>query len=230
LKDDSLGRCQTLTRGNGATSSNTTYSTGTSYTYDGFGRLKTEAETLNGTGTHTLSSDYDADGNRIKLSWDDAPFYVTYAYDGLNRMTDINENGTTNLIHFVYDSLGRRQTLTRGNGTSTAYGYDPMSRLNDLQLKAGSTLTNDFGFKYTPASQVKQRTLSNSAFAWTGAVAVNRTYTPNGLNQYGAITGISTISYDVKGNLTQGGGATYSYNAVGGIGRLPPGVRLCLFN
>lgn len=199
------------------TSSNSVYSTGTAYTYDFFGRLKTETETLSGINTHTMTSDYDSDGNRIKLSWDDAPFYVRYVYDGLNRMTDINEgvNGadTANLIHFVYDSLGRRQTLQRGNGTSTTYGYDPMSRLNDLQIKAGSTLTNKFGFSFTPASQIKQRTLSNSAFAWAGAVAVNRTYTPNGLNQYSAVTGIPTITYDPKGNLTTGGGQLYSYNA-----------------
>jgi RHS repeat-associated protein len=198
------------------TSSNSMYSTATTYTYDGFGNLTSEAEGLGvGTGslaTHTLASTYDADGNRTKLTWDGS-FYVTYHYDGLNRVSDINEGDTTNLVHFVYDTFGRRQTLQRANGTSTAYGYDPMSRLNDLQLKAGSSVVNEYGFLYNAASQVTQRTLTNSNFAWTGAVAVNRGYTPNGLNQYSAISGVSTITYDPKGNLTQAGGPTYSYNA-----------------
>ena len=209
---DLAGHLLSMTSGD----TSTIYKTATTYTYDGFGNMTSEAEGLGvGTGglaTHTLTSTYDADGNRKKLTWDGSS-YVTYYYDGLNRMSDINEGDTTNLIHFVYDTLGRRQTLQRANGTSTAYGYDPMSRLNDLQLKAGSSVVNDYGFTYNPASQVTQKTLTNSAFAWTGAVGVSRTYTPNGLNQYSAISGIANPTYDPKGNLTQAGGPTYSYNA-----------------
>jgi len=85
---------------------------------------------------------------------------VTYSYDGLNRMTDILESGTTNLIHINYDSQGRRQTLTRGNGTSTTYGYDPVSRLNDLKLMAGTGTTNEYRFAYTPADEIAQKTIS----------------------------------------------------------------------
>ena len=210
---DLAGHLVSMTNGD----TTTIYKTATTYTYDGFGNMTSEAQGLGvGTGslaTHTLSSSiYDADGNRKKLIWDGS-FYVTYQYDGLNRMSDINEGDTTNLVHFVYDTFGRRQTLQRANGTSTAYGYDPMSRLNDLQLKSGSTVVNDYGFLYNPANQITQRTLTNSNFAWTGAVGVNRTYTPNGLNQYSAISGIANPTYDPKGNLTQAGGPTYSYNA-----------------
>ena len=200
------------------TSSNSVYSTGTTYTYDGFGRMTAEAETLNGV-THTITSAYDAAGNRIQRKWDDPTFYTTYGYDGSGRMTDINEvnvSGTsTNLVHIDYDSMGRRQKLHRTNGIDSVYTYDAVSRLSDLKLNSGSgaTLINDYTFAYTPADQVSQKTLTNPAFAWTGAAAVNRGYTPNGLNQYAAISGIASISYDPKGNLTNAGGSTFGYNA-----------------
>ena len=203
------------------TNSNDVYSTSTTYTYDGFGEKTSEAQTMTGATspntTVSTSSAYDADGNRISRNWGDAAFSVTYGYDGLNRMIDINDvtatGVSTNLIHFTYDSLGRRQSLTRANGTSTQYGYDGVSRPNDLQLKTGSAITNEYTFSYSPASQVTRRTTSSGAFVWTGAVAVNRNYTPNGLNQYSAVTGITNPTYDVKGNLTQAGGSLYAYNA-----------------
>jgi RHS repeat-associated protein len=194
------------------TSSNSTYSTATAYTYDGFGRQVSEADTLNGV-SHAMLSEYDADGNRTKLTWNTGGPFVTYQYDGLNRMTDILESGSTNLIHIDYDNRGRRQTLTRSNGTSTTYGYDPVSRLNDLKLMGGTTVVNEYTFAYTPADEIAQKTISNAAFSWTGAVAVNRAYTANGLNQYSAITGIAAPTYDPKGNLTSAGGNTYSFAA-----------------
>lgn len=205
---DLMGRLTLMT----STSPNNVYSTSTAYTYDGFGRVLSEAETLNGV-THTISSTYDADSNRVTLNWSGLTAYVTYNYDGLDRMSAINQNASNNLVGFTYDSAGRRQALTRNNGTSTVYGYDGISRLNDLKLMTGSTITNEYGFSYTPVSEVSQRTMSNDAFSWTGAVAVNRSYTVNGLNQYNGITGIATPSYDPKGNLTSAGGSTYSYNA-----------------
>lgn len=41
---------------------------------------------------------------------------------------------------------------------------------------------------------------SNDAYAWTGAVAVNRNYTTNSLNQYTAAGPVS-FAYDANGNL-----------------------------
>lgn len=196
------------------TSSNSIYSTGTAYSYDAFGRVTSEAETLNGAATHTITSVYDASGNRTKISWDVISPYITYKYDSLNRMVDVNEGDTTNLVHFIYDNLGRRQALQRANGTSTVYSYDGLSRLNDLKLMVGATtIINEYTFAYTPVGEISNKTLSNAAFSWTSAVAVNRNYTVNGLNEYNGIAGIPTPSYDPKGNLTQAGGPTYSYSA-----------------
>ena len=209
---DLVGRLTSVT----STKTPLVYSTATSYVYDGLGRVTEETKTLNGV-ARTTQSEYAIIGApRTKLTWVGAPFYITYKYDITNRMIDINEGDTTNLVHFDYDELGNRKMLKRANGTRTEYHYDAVSRLDNLKLMTGAapTPTNEYTLAYTPSNQVSSKTLSNDAFAWTGAVGANRNYTSNGLNQYSDIAGLASApTYDPKGNLTSAGGATYSYNA-----------------
>ena len=47
--------------------------------------------------------------------------------------------------------------------------------------------------------------------AWMGAVALQRTYTVNGLNQY-LSAGTATFGYDGNGNLTSDGSSSYLYD------------------
>ncbi len=91
---------------------------GIAYVWDNAGRL------LNTTaGGKTLAYQYDAAGNRIRTTWPEAGFYVTTAFDALNRPTTIQELGATSLASYAYDDLSRRTTVTLGNGTATAYAY-----------------------------------------------------------------------------------------------------------
>lgn len=63
------------------------------YAWDNAGRLA--ATTADG---RSIAYQYDAAGNRTRTNWPEAPpFYVTTAYDALNRLTAINELGSTNL-------------------------------------------------------------------------------------------------------------------------------------
>ena len=62
------------------------------------------------------------------------------AYDPLDQMTDVSETPAgsttaTNLAHYAYDALERRQMLAYANGTSTAYGYDPFNGLGVDPIK-----------------------------------------------------------------------------------------------
>jgi hypothetical protein len=45
----------------------------------------------------------------------------------------IRENGATTgigvLATYTYDNLARRTAVTNGNGTTSSYGFDPVSRL-----------------------------------------------------------------------------------------------------
>nr|WP_255586538.1 RHS repeat-associated core domain-containing protein [Hephaestia mangrovi] len=182
-----------------------------SFTYDALSRLRTE------TGPQgTLTSTWDAGGRRTELQWPDG-FYVIYDYDVLGEMTKVRENGATSgagvLATYTYDDLGNRTYVTNGNGTASAWTPDAMSRLATLVHNLGGSaddLTKTF--TYNPASQIASAASSNDAYAWNGAVNVNRNYTTNGLNQYTA-AGSTSLGYDARGNLTTSGSDSYTYSS-----------------
>lgn len=60
------------------------------------------------------------------------------------------------LATFTYDNLGRRTSLSRGNGVATTYAYGPVSRLATLaQNLAGTSQDQSATFSYSPASQTR---------------------------------------------------------------------------
>jgi RHS repeat-associated protein len=153
-------------------------------------------------------------------------------------MTKIRENGAASgvgvLATYAWDNLGRRASLTRGDGSVLSYGYDAVSRLTSLADNlVGTAYDQTLGFGYTPTSQIASNTRSSDAYAWTGHYNLNRSYTANGRNQYTAVASI-TPTYDTKGNLTSAGATTYAYtsenlltSASGGIAlAYDPGMRL----
>ena len=178
-----------------------------SLSYDALGRNLTQTGPLG-----TVGYQYDLAGRRTRLTWPDL-FYVTYDYLVTGEMTTIKESGTTTLGTYAYDDLGRRTSLTRGNGVVTSYGYDNVSRLTSLASDLpGTTYDLTLGFGYNQASQITSTTRSNNLYSWTGATNVARNYTSNGLNQYSANTS-TTFGYDARGNLTSSGSGTYTYSS-----------------
>jgi YD repeat-containing protein len=98
---------------------------GVSYAYDALGRVTSETSV-----GKTMAYQYDAAGNRTRMTWPDTganALYVAYVYDVLNRVTMVEENGATSgpglLASYGYDSLGRRSTLARAGGAGPATGY-----------------------------------------------------------------------------------------------------------
>jgi RHS repeat-associated protein len=184
--------------------------------YDGFGNISSSSNNVSGT-AWTLSYQYDADGDRTQIAHPDGNYFV-YGYDGLDRLTQITENGATTVIAgLVYDNEGRRYTLTRGaRVTTTTYGYDPVSRLQTLShnLNNSSTYSETLTFSYTPANQIATRNLSNGIYSIGDISKYSITYTPNGLNQYTQITSTTTANptYDPNGNLTFDGTTTFGYD------------------
>ncbi|MBO9714998.1 MAG: RHS repeat protein, partial [Sphingomonas sp.] len=200
-----------------------------SYTYDLVGNLTGASQTGNaltfgydalgrntsqGGPQGTMSYQYDAAGRRTRLTWPDS-FYVTYDYQVTGEVTTIKESGSTTLATYAYDDLGRRTSLTRGNGNVTSYGFDNVSRLASIGLNLdGATTTNDVttSFIYSPASQIAGQTRTNDLYAWGGHFNVNRGYTSNGLNQLTAAGGTS-LDYDARGNLTSSGSDSFGYSS-----------------
>ncbi len=130
----------------------------------------------------------------------------------MNRVDLVQENATATLADYNYDPLGRPATVTRGNGTISAYAYDNASRLTGLtqDLSGGTTNDQTLGFSYTSASQLSQRSAANDNYNWTGPT-VSRTYARNGLNQYTGVSG-ANYSYDLRGNLTSDGARAFVYD------------------
>lgn len=102
---------------------------------------------------------------------------------------------------------------TRGNGTTTSWGYDPISRLTSLSHDLANT-ANDVTttFSYNPSSQITSTARSNAVYAWDDYVNVDHADTANGLNQLTNSGGIP-LSYDGRGNLTGSGAANYGYDS-----------------
>ena len=176
--------------------------------YDNAGRL-----TNTTAGGRTLSFQYDGAGNRVRTTWPEATaFYVTTAYDVLNRPTIIKESGSVALVTCAYDDLSRRTTATLGNGTASNYSYNPQSALATIAHNLTGT-AQDLTYTYTrnQAGELTGHNWNNDAYQWAGAVNGTAAYTANGLNQY-TKAGAANPGYDADANLTSDGTWSYGYD------------------
>lgn len=188
---------------------------GITYAYDGFARLASETQNTDGT-SRTVASRYDANGNRIRVTYPDGQFF-TYDLDGLNRVTTLRE-GTTQLGTVTFNNRGESTQLAWTALTSSAnrrsLAYDQAGRLSQIGFDlngSGSDVTWDY--TRNPASQIRTETQSNDSYAWDGGGAeYTRAYATNGLNQYETAGGKS-YCYDPNGNLTADGDRVYRYDA-----------------
>ena len=181
------------------------------YVFDAFGRMTSETGPLG-----TTSYQYNLAGHRTRIT--SAGFYADYDYNLAGEVTAVRENGATSgagvLAIYAYDDLGRRVTLTRGNGVVTTYTFDAASRLTSLAQDLASTGSDQtYSLTYNSAFQISTRAGSNSGYAPGTPANVNRSYVSNGLNQL-TTAGTLSLSYDTSGNMTSDGVNTYSYDAI----------------
>jgi RHS repeat-associated protein len=187
---------------------------GVSFGYTGFGEVSSATTTMGGI-SRTLTFQYDADGNRVRVTHPDSVFFTTL-FDGLDRMRNAEwwapGVGTVPFLAITYNNQGQRGDINRGS-SYTGYNYDGASRLiNQDQRFASATGNTTSAFSYNPANQMVSRTRANDVYAFTGYVSVSRTYGTNGLNQYTS-AGPASFSYDKNGNLTGDGTRTFTYDA-----------------
>ena len=180
-------------------------------TWDNAGRKLTSTTTM-GTASRQLKYQYDADGQRIRLTWPDGQ-YATFDHDQLDRLTAVREGGATALAQLFYYAHGALNVVSRASGATTTYSYGTDMRLSSfVHNLTGAAGDVTYGFpQYNPAAQITQRTRDNNGYAFAGSYNVNRNYTPNGLNQYSA-AGPATFCYDANGNLTSDGTMVYQYS------------------
>jgi hypothetical protein len=205
---DNLGRVTALN----LPGANAARSVGT--VYDIFGR-----PTAITSAGRTLSYEYDPGFLWSRLVYPDG-LKIQYNSDILGRITSIVEYNSAGaavqtLATYAYNDLGRRTSVTYGNGVTTAYGFTPLSQLASLTHNLAGT-ANDvaFTFNYNAAGQMSAQDRNNDAYAWQNHFNVTRSYTANGQNQYTAV-GTAQPSYDARGNLKSDGLYQFSFDAAG---------------
>ena len=166
----------------------------TSYTYDPAGRLTQTSlpNTINETnsrdhaalltqlndGFRTFTYGYDPAGNTTSRTV--AGVTTTYAYDTLDRLTDIT--GATN-IHYVYDAVGNRTSEVDATGT-TASSYDAGDQLQSVTEPGGTT---------TYSYDANGNETTAGTWSYTFNLAGQLTTATNG-------TATTTYTYDGDGN------------------------------
>jgi hypothetical protein len=153
---------------------------------------------------------HDAAGRGTRLTWPgSSTYYVDYDYLTTGEMIAMRENGATSgagvLATFGYDALGRRSSLARGNGVTTAYGYTGPLLSSIAHDLPGSSQDLTITMLYNKAMQIVSRTGNNDAYAWTGHGSGTSNYAVNGLNRMTSIdtpgVGTTTETFDQRGNL-----------------------------
>jgi RHS repeat-associated protein len=172
--------------------------------------------------TWQLRHDYDAGGNRTKLTHADG-FIAGYAYDALSRMGVVCEeaaaslssggscsDASTPLAIYAYNAMSQRTAVTLGNGNTVAYDFEADGDLSDLDHTIdGTAITHDFG--YNAVHQMTSKTVSDGTFKWQPSADGSESYATNNLNQYTSAAG-ATLTYDNNGNMTGDGVQTYTHN------------------
>lgn len=182
---------------------------GITNTYDGFGRLTSTTSTMGGF-TRAVSEGHDNDGDRTSVTFPDGN-YFDYDYDGLDRLSDVRENGSTTVVSESYSAYGLPSSEIRG-GVTSSYDYESAERpqtWTDNFPAPASDITTTLG--YNPASQITTKTLSNDSYVYTSYSDGTTNYSANGLNQYTSVAGAS-FTYDANGNLTSDGATNYTYD------------------
>jgi RHS repeat-associated protein len=179
--------------------------------YDGFGRIVSTTTAMGGV-SRTIQHKYDADGDRLDITWPDA-LKVTYAYDGLDRLNAAYEGTNTSLLTYGYTPAEQSAFLNRASGSNTAFGYDTRQRLSALAHNLTGTASDvTYSFTdYNPAGQITARARSNDLYEFNGYVNTTRAYVANGLNQYTS-SGGTVLAYEANGNLRASGATIYTYD------------------
>lgn len=185
---------------------------GVANTFDGFGRLLSTTNTMQGS-SRTLSYQYDDHGNRTRVTHPDGQSF-SYSFDNLDRVKGVGEGiSTGNLLTLSYNTNAKRGGIARtDNGAATSYAYDDAQRISAFTQDFADT-ANDLinSFNYNPANQITRLSLSNDIYHYFGNANKEGVYVANGLNQYTDVNGQS-LSYDANGNLSSDGSDTYNYD------------------
>ncbi len=211
----------------------------TTYTYDPGKRL-TEISYSDGK-THTLKYEYDADGDRTKMT--DGTGTTTYEYDQLDRLTE-SKDGHGDVVKYEYDLANQQKKITYPGGKSVTRTYDKAGRLqsvldwlehttkfaydadSDLVTTTFPTATSNVDKNvYNAADQTTEVKMTKGAETLASLV-----YARENVGQVKTITSKGLpgeekpgYTYDENNRLTKGGATAYEYDTANNTTKIGTG-------
>jgi RHS repeat-associated protein len=152
----------------------------------------------------------DSNGNSVRMTWPDG-FYVERVYDALNRLTDLQLNGSsTSAVSITYNDLSQRTSLTYGNGATVVYTPSISGEVTSITHNfVGTAVT--YNYTYNAVHEPVSVGVSDNSYLYY-PIAGTETYdTADSVNNYPKVNGI-TYTYDGNKNLEGDGIWTYSYD------------------
>ncbi|MHB8068859.1 MAG: RHS repeat-associated core domain-containing protein [Desulfobaccales bacterium] len=197
-------------------SPNSPRKTGTSYTYDVFGRLTRVSGSAG-----NLNFAYDNNSRLLSVDWPWTKSRVDYEYDALGRRLSITR-GKGNRVVYSYDFLNRLtnlivdsqfftygysgasplvQYVARLNAEVNIYQYDILNRLTQMSTTAAGVVVGKYTYTYNAQDLRDRETSLDHNPAYFDPELVNYAY-----NNVNALTQMNDkpLAYDASGNLTQG--------------------------
>lgn len=211
---DKLSRLQTATNENGVVN----------FDYNKMNRMTTVTDVFG----QVVDYNYDANGNRTKLSLNSA-IVETYKYDAVDRLTKILDAAGA-AFTFDYDVTNKLTQKKAPNGVKTTYQFDGLNRLTRLLDTRGVNTLADRQYQYNTASQVTQiaePTITRSygydavdrltAASYTNPLQPNENYTYDGVGNRTASQSSASYNYQRFNRLANTPTANYSYDVNGNL-------------
>jgi RHS repeat-associated protein len=165
---------------------------------------------------------YDAGSNRASATLDGTT--VNYAYDTLNRLTNLT-SGFAGQFTFGYDALSRRTSLNRPNAVNTTYMYDSVSRLLSVLHQLGLTTIDGASYGVDAAGNRVSKTnyidSSNENYTYDALYqltqvvhngSTSETYTYDGVGNRLSSLGVPSYTVNSSNELTSTSSATFAYD------------------
>ena len=137
---------------------------------------------------------YDANDNRIKVTYPQSATVVDYTYDALGRQTKVN--GYINAV--TYWPSGQVKAITYANGQVQSFTENNRLMVTGLKVAKGTSVLLNSTYTYDALGNV-------SKLVDTIDATQNRTLTYDNLNRLATAAGpwgAGTFTYDAKGNIT----------------------------
>ena len=120
----------------------------TTYTYDDLNRQLTETRNnapSAGGDAYTVTSDYDPNGNRTRVTYPETGRVLVSRYDARNLLATVADGPTVST--YTYDLAGNRTGLTRPDGTTDAH-FDALNRVISMSTQGDQGLIYDQTYGY----------------------------------------------------------------------------------